>query len=106
MKHFVKNSALGFVSIPGVGPLKEGTVLVGDSFEKYSPRFLTEVMPPQRGMPLESRQPQTAPVLLTEPSPVPSAASAQPEQLEEEVPGVSEPVKRGRGRPRKYPLTG
>jgi hypothetical protein len=96
MKHFVKNPALGFVSIPGVGPLKEGTILVGNDFGRYAPHFLTEVPEVPKGLPLESREPRTGPVLLTEPSPIQGAP--KPEQLEEELQG--EPVKRPRGRPR------
>lgn len=106
VKRFVKNPALHYVSIPGVGPLKEGQVLVGNDYSKYAPRFLVEIPDVPPGAPLESTEPQRGPVPLTEPAPfAPSAPSPRgPELLEEEVQAA--PVKRPRGRPRKYPLPG
>ncbi len=109
MKRFIKNPATGHVVVPGIGPVTEGQILVGNNFEQYVPHLLVEVPSAPRGLPLESRESQTGPRLLTEPAPV--GAGPMPSetvQLEEEsvVPAaVAAPVKRGRGRPRKYPLS-
>jgi hypothetical protein len=104
MRRFIKRPDLGYVALPGVGPLKEGMVLVGDQFAKHVPRFLVEVPPTHDGLPLESREPQTGPVPLTEPAPI-APMPDQRQQLEEDAPTAA-PVKRPRGRPRKYPLPG
>lgn len=95
MKRFRKNPAAGVVSLPTLGVIQEDAIIVGDSFAKYAPHWLLEIPDTPVGRPLESREPR-GPVLLTEPAPV------GPPKLEESAPPV--PVKRGRGRPRKYPL--
>ena len=101
MKYFQKNPDLGVVSLPGVGPIKENEVLVGDHFEQYAPQLLVEVPAHRAGVPLESRASQSGPVLLTEPAPVGPHTEAR--QFSEEAPTAA-PIKRGRGRPRKNPL--
>jgi hypothetical protein len=110
MRYFIKNPELGHVTLPDVGMLEEGTVLVGERFAQYSPKFLTEVPNAPTGVPLESREPRTGPVLLTEPAPVGPHLGEQ--GTSDEDPGLlqegssMEQVKRGRGRPRKNPLPG
>jgi hypothetical protein len=116
MRHFVKQPSLGFVSIPGVGPLKEGQVLVGEGFAQYAPKFLMEVPGPRQApvrapkMLVEVPDPPTppkGPTLLTEPAPfVVSDSPVQSDQSGSSEQELNEatPVKRRPGRPRKYPL--
>jgi hypothetical protein len=103
MKKYKKNPFISVAFVPGIGHLPEGMILEGDEYAKYAPSVLVEI--PDGVVP--SADLETLPLEMTE--------TSGPELMTETTPssevsfdenGNPIPPKRGRGRPRKYPLLG
>lgn len=97
MASFKLNPKAGMVFIPGRGRVREGEVLMGEEYRKYTPKLLVEVpdaptVPPVEvkvvpkkvpmetpkplaEAPLEAAEPKTSPnqKVLTEETPIPKA---------------------------------
>ena len=114
MKKFTLKADITRALIPGVGQVKQGTVIEGDEYGKYCPSLLTEV-PSEPTMVPETKKAAPARKQITEPSPAIPPPPPVPTMVNEVLPHPKEMLtepkkaeplhedtpKRSPGRPKK-----